>query len=165
MTENDLRNIIDNAWNNITNISSTDTDIVRAVNETIEKLDSGSIRVAEKSNNEWIVNEWIKKAVLISFRINNNKVLKGPYTSWFDKVDGKTVNWNQEDWDKAGYRHVPNGTVRKGSFIGKGVVLMPSFVNIGAFIDEGTMDDTWATVGSCAQIGKNCHLSGGVGIG
>ena len=92
MTENDLRNIIDNAWNNITNISSTDTDI-RAVNETIEELDSGSIRVAEKSNNEWIVNEWIKKAVLISFRINENKVLKGPYTSWFDKVEGKTVNW------------------------------------------------------------------------
>ena len=165
MSENDLRNIIDNAWNNITNISSTDTDIVRAVNETIEKLDSGSIRVAEKSNNEWIVNEWIKKAVLISFRINDNKVLKGPYTSWFDKVEGKTVNWSQEDWNKAGYRHVPNGTVRKGSFIGKGVVLMPSFVNIGAYIDEGTMVDTWATVGSCAQIGKNCHLSGGVGIG
>ena len=165
MTENDLHNIINNAWDNIASINSTDTDIVRAVNETIEKLDSGSIRVAEKSNNEWIVNEWIKKAVLISFRINDNKVLKGPYTSWFDKVEGKTVNWGQEDWNKAGYRHVPNGTVRKGSFIGKGVVLMPSFVNIGAFIDEGTMVDTWATVGSCAQIGKHVHLSGGVGIG
>ena len=165
MTERELRNIIDSAWNNITNISSTNTDIVNAVNETIESLDSGHIRVAEKTNNEWIVNEWIKKAVLISFRINDNKVLKGPYTSWFDKVEGKTVNWGQEDWNKAGYRHVPNGTVRKGSFIGRGVVLMPSFVNIGAFIDEGTMVDTWATVGSCAQIGKNCHLSGGVGIG
>ena len=165
MTENKLRNIIDHAWNNITNISSTNTDIVNAVNETIESLDSGHIRVAEKTNNEWIVNEWIKKAVLISFRINDNKVLKGPYTSWFDKVEGKTVNWSHEDWNKAGYRHVPNGTVRKGSFIGKGVVLMPSFVNIGAYIDEGTMVDTWATVGSCAQIGKNCHLSGGVGIG
>ena len=165
MTERELRNIIDSAWNNITNISSTNTDIVNAVNETIESLDSGHIRVAEKTNNEWIVNEWIKKAVLISFRINDNKVLKGPYTSWFDKVEGKTVNWSHEDWNKAGYRHVPNGTVRKGSFIGKGVVLMPSFVNIGAYIDEGTMVDTWATVGSCAQIGKNCHLSGGVGIG
>ena len=165
MTESKLRNIIDSAWNNIANISSTNTDIVNAVNETIESLDSGHIRVAEKTNNEWIVNEWIKKAVLISFRINDNKVLKGPYTSWFDKVEGKTVNWSHEDWNKAGYRHVPNGTVRKGSFIGKGVVLMPSFVNIGAYIDEGTMVDTWATVGSCAQIGKNCHLSGGVGIG
>ena len=165
MTERELRNIIDSAWNNVTNISSTNTDIVNAVNETIESLDSGHIRVAEKTNNEWIVNEWIKKAVLISFRINDNKVLKGPYTSWFDKVEGKTVNWSHEDWNKAGYRHVPNGTVRKGSFIGKGVVLMPSFVNIGAYIDEGTMVDTWATVGSCAQIGKNCHLSGGVGIG
>ena len=139
MTERELRNIIDSAWNNITNISSTNTDIVNAVNETIESLDSGHIRVAEKTNNEWIVNEWIKKAVLISFRINDNKVLKGPYTSWFDKVEGKTVNWSHEDWNKAGYRHVPNGTVRKGSFIGKGVVLMPSFVNIGAYIDEGTI--------------------------
>ena len=165
MTENELRKIIDNAWTNITSISSSDAEIVKAVNETIENLDSGLIRVAEKNNNEWIVNEWVKKAVLISFRINDNKVLKGPYTSWFDKVEGKTVNWTEEDWNSAGYRHVPNGTVRKGSFIGKGVVLMPSFVNIGAFIDEGTMVDTWATVGSCAQIGKNCHLSGGVGIG
>ena len=95
----------------------------------------------------------------------DNKILKGPYTSWYDKVKGKTVDWNEDQWKEAGYRHVPNGTVREGSFIGKGVVLMPSFVNIGAYIDEGTMVDTWATVGSCAQIGKNCHLSGGVGIG
>ena len=166
MTNNkELRDIIDNAWADITNINSTDTEIVRAVDETIKNLDAGIVRVAEKVNGEWIVNEWVKKAVLISFRINDNKILKGPYTSWFDKVEGKTVNWTQEDWIKAGYRHVPNGTVRKGSFIGKGVVLMPSFVNIGAYIDEGTMVDTWATVGSCAQIGKNCHLSGGVGIG
>jgi len=166
MTNNkELRDIIDNAWADITNINSADTEIVRAVDETIKNLDAGIIRVAEKVNGEWIVNEWVKKAVLISFRINDNKILKGPYTSWFDKVEGKTVNWTQEDWIKAGYRHVPNGTVRKGSFIGKGVVLMPSFVNIGAYIDEGTMVDTWATVGSCAQIGKNCHLSGGVGIG
>ena len=166
MTNNkEFRDIIDNAWADITNINSTDTEIVRAVDETIKNLDAGIVRVAEKVNGEWIVNEWVKKAVLISFRINDNKILKGPYTSWFDKVEGKTVSWTQEDWIKAGYRHVPNGTVRKGSFIGKGVVLMPSFVNIGAYIDEGTMVDTWATVGSCAQIGKNCHLSGGVGIG
>ena len=165
MSENELRNIIDNAWDNITSISSSDAEIVKAVNETIENLDSGLIRVAEKNNNEWIVNEWVKKAVLISFRINDNKVLKGPYTSWFDKVEGKTVNWTEEDCNSAGYRHVPNGTVRKGSFIGKNAVLMPCYVNIGAYIDEGTMIDTFARAGSCCQIGKNCHISAGSGVG
>ena len=160
-----LKNKIESAWENITNISPNDTDIADAVNEVIKKLDNGQFRIAEKNGNDWIVNQWLKKAVLISFRINDNKILKGPYTSWYDKVKGKTVDWNEDQWKEAGYRHVPNGTVREGSFIGKGVVLMPSFVNIGAYIDEGTMVDTWATVGSCAQIGKNCHLSGGVGIG
>ena len=166
MSDNtELKNKIEGAWENITKISPNDTDIADAVNEVIKKLDSGQFRIAEKNGNDWIVNQWLKKAVLISFRINDNKILKGPYTSWYDKVKGKTVDWNEDQWKEAGYRHVPNGTVREGSFIGKGVVLMPSFVNIGAYIDEGTMVDTWATVGSCAQIGKNCHLSGGVGIG
>ncbi len=166
MSDNtDLKNKIESAWENITNISPNDTDIADAVNEVIKKLDDGQFRIAEKNGTDWIVNQWLKKAVLISFRINDNKILKGPYTSWYDKVKGKTVDWSEDQWKEAGYRHVPNGTVREGSFIGKGVVLMPSFVNIGAYIDEGTMVDTWATVGSCAQIGKNCHLSGGVGIG
>ena len=166
MSDNtELKNKIEGAWENITKISPNDTDIADAVNEVIKKLDNGQFRIAEKNGNDWIVNQWLKKAVLISFRINDNKILKGPYTSWYDKVKGKTVDWNEDQWKEAGYRHVPNGTVREGSFIGKGVVLMPSFVNIGAYIDEGTMVDTWATVGSCAQIGKNCHLSGGVGIG
>ena len=161
----ELKTNIENAWDNITNISSNDTDIVNAVGEVIQKLDNGELRIAQKNNNDWVVNQWLKKAVLISFRINDNQILRGPYTTWYDKVKGKTVDWNEDQWKSAGYRHVPNGTVREGSFIGKGVVLMPSFVNIGAYIDEGTMVDTWATVGSCAQIGKNCHLSGGVGIG
>ena len=166
MSDNtELKNKIESAWENITKISPNDTNIADAVNEVIKKLDNGQFRIAEKNGNDWIVNQWLKKAVLISFRINDNKILKGPYTSWYDKVKGKTVDWNEDQWKEAGYRHVPNGTVREGSFIGKGVVLMPSFVNIGAYIDEGTMVDTWATVGSCAQIGKNCHLSGGVGIG
>ena len=166
MSDNtELKNKIESAWENIAKISPNDTDIADAVNEVIKKLDNGHFRIAEKNGNDWVVNQWLKKAVLISFRINDNKILKGPYTSWYDKVKGKTVDWNEDQWKEAGYRHVPNGTVREGSFIGKGVVLMPSFVNIGAYIDEGTMVDTWATVGSCAQIGKNCHLSGGVGIG
>jgi 2,3,4,5-tetrahydropyridine-2-carboxylate N-succinyltransferase len=166
MSENQkLKESIESAWENIANLSPSDTDVSQAVNQVIKKLDSGELRIAEKVDNQWTVNQWLKKAVLISFRINENTILRGPYTSWFDKVKGKTVDWDEDQWKAAGYRHVPNGTVREGSFIGKGVVLMPSFVNIGAYIDEGTMVDTWATVGSCAQIGKNCHLSGGVGIG
>ena len=166
MSDNtELKNKIESAWENIAKISPNDTDIADAVNEVIKKLDNGQFRIAEKNGNDWIVNQWLKKAVLISFRINDNKILKGPYTSWYDKVKGKTVDWNEDQWKEAGYRHVPNGTVREGSFIGKGVVLMPSFVNIGAYVGQGTMVDTWATVGSCAQIGANVHLSGGVGIG
>ena len=166
MSENQkLKESIENAWENIANLSPSDTDVTQVVDQVIKKLDSGELRIAEKVDNQWTVNQWLKKAVLISFRINENTILRGPYTTWFDKVKGKTVDWDEDQWKAAGYRHVPNGTVREGSFIGKGVVLMPSFVNIGAYIDEGTMVDTWATVGSCAQIGKNCHLSGGVGIG
>ena len=163
MSENQkLKESIENAWENIANLSPSDRDVTQVVDQVIKKLDSGELRIAEKVDNQWTVNQWLKKAVLISFRINENTILRGPYTTWFDKVKGKTVDWDENQWKEAGYRHVPNGTVREGSFIGKGVVLMPSFVNIGAYIDEGTMVDTWATVGSCAQIGKNCHLSGGV---
>ena len=142
----ELKTKIENAWDNITNISSNDTDIVNAVGEVIHKLDNGELRIAQKSNNDWVVNQWLKKAVLISFRINDNHILRGPYTTWYDKVKGKTVDWNEDQWKSAGYRHVPNGTVREGSFIGKGVVLMPSFVNIGAYIDEGTMVDTLSLI-------------------
>ena len=161
----DIKNIIENAWDNVSSLTSENKDIAEAVREVIGKLDNGEYRIAEKNGNEWIVNQWLKKAVLISFRLNDNQILRGPYTTWYDKVRGKTVDWNEDDWKNAGYRHVPNGTVREGSFIGKGVVLMPSFVNLGAYVDTGTMVDTWATVGSCAQIGKDVHLSGGVGIG
>ena len=143
----------------------SDKKLVKAINETINLVDSGKIRVANKQNGNWIVNQWIKKAILLSFRINKMEMMKGPYTTWYDKVPGKTVKWKEKDWKKAGYRHVPNGVVRKGSFIAKGVVLMPCFVNLGAYVDEGTMIDTWASVGSCAQLGKNCHVSGGAGIG
>ena len=163
---NKAKEIIESAWENIGQLSPSDKDVIDAVNLAILKLDNGELRIAEKKDgNEWHVNQWLKKAVLISFRINENSILRGPYTSWYDKVRGKSVDWDEAKWKEAGYRHVPNGTVRQGSFIGRGVVLMPCFVNIGAYVDEGTMVDTWATVGSCAQIGKNCHLSGGVGIG
>ena len=114
---------------------------------------------------EWIVNQWIKKAILLSFRLNDNEIIKASHATWFDKVESKTANWNKDDHLKAGFRYVPDAVVRKSAFIAKGVILMPSFVNLGAYVDEGTMIDTWATVGSCAQIGKNCHISGGAGIG
>ena len=146
------------------NINS-DRSIIEAINETIELTDQGKIRVAEKKHGSWTVNQWVKKAILLSFKINKMQILRGPYTSWYDKVPGKSVNWKEEDWKNAGYRHVPNGVVRKGSFIAKNAVLMPCFVNLGAYVDEGTMIDTWASVGSCAQVGKKCHVSGGAGIG
>ena len=135
------------------------------MDEALNQLDMGHIRVCEKNGEEWIVNQWIKKAILLSFRINDNEVVKAPYATWYDKVPSKTANWSKEDHEKAGFRYVPNAVVRKSAFIAKGVILMPSFVNLGAYVDEGTMIDTWATVGSCAQIGKNCHISGGAGIG
>jgi 2,3,4,5-tetrahydropyridine-2,6-dicarboxylate N-succinyltransferase len=145
--------------------ANSDKSIIDAVKETIELTDQGKIRVAEKKDGTWMVNQWIKKAILLSFKINKMEILRGPYTSWYDKVPGKSVNWKEEDWKNAGYRHVPNGVVRKGSFIAKNAVLMPCFVNLGAYVDEGTMIDTWASVGSCAQVGKHCHVSGGAGIG
>ena len=162
----DLKNIINDAFENKGTISLTTTGRIRdAVNSTLDQLDEGSLRVSEKVDGEWLVNQWVKKAILLSFRLNDNEVIKAPHASWFDKVPSKTVNWTQEDHERAGFRYVPDAVVRKSAFIAKGVVLMPCFVNLGAYVDEGTMIDTWATVGSCAQIGKNVHLSGGVGIG
>ena len=166
MSLNKFEQIINDSFDNKEKINAeSDKSILNAINETINLLDGGKIRVAERKNDGWTVNQWIKKAILLSFRINKMEILRGPYTSWYDKVPGKSVNWKKEDWDKAGYRHVPNGVVRKGSFIAKNAVLMPCFVNLGAYVDEGTMIDTWASVGSCAQVGKNSHISGGAGIG
>ena len=161
-----LEKIINDAFEDRDNINvNTAGDIRNAVDETLNKLDSGNLRVCEKINNEWQVNQWIKKAILLSFRLNDNEIIKASHATWFDKVESKTANWTKDDHLKAGFRYVPDAVVRKSAFIAKGVVLMPSFVNLGAYIDEGTMIDTWATVGSCAQIGKNCHISGGAGIG
>ena len=162
----DLEKIINNGFNDRENINANTSGEIRdAVNNTLNQLDNGTIRVCEKIDNEWIVNQWIKKAILLSFRLNDNDIVKASHATWFDKVDSKTANWTREDHLKAGFRYVPDAVVRKSAFIAKGVILMPSFVNLGAYVDEGTMIDTWATVGSCAQIGKNCHISGGAGIG
>ncbi|MBT3778052.1 MAG: 2,3,4,5-tetrahydropyridine-2,6-dicarboxylate N-succinyltransferase [Pelagibacteraceae bacterium] len=162
----ELKNIIDSAFENRDQINTnTSGEIRESVDEALNQLDMGHIRVCEKNGEEWIVNQWIKKAILLSFRINDNEVVKAPHATWYDKVPSKTANWSKEDHEKAGFRYVPNAVVRKSAFIAKGVILMPSFVNLGAYVDEGTMIDTWATVGSCAQIGKNCHISGGAGIG
>lgn len=159
----DLATTIDAAWEDRANISTATQGAVReAVVEALNLLDSGQARVAEPTANGWQVNQWLKKAVLLSFRLNDNAVVAG---GGFDKVPLKTVSWDDARFRQAGFRQVPGSVVRHGAYIGKSVVLMPSFVNIGAFVDEGTMVDTWATVGSCAQIGKNVHLSGGVGIG
>ena len=166
MNTDNFEKIINDAWNNKSKINSkSDKKIINTINKTIDLLDAGKIRVAEKKNNQWLVNQWIKKTILLSFRVNKMKASKGPYSTWYDKIDGKTQGWNEKKMVKAGFRYVPNGVIRKGAFIAKNVVLMPSFVNIGAYVDEGSMIDTWASVGSCAQVGKNCHISGGAGIG
>ena len=163
---NNLENMINKAFDNKEAVNQeTQGEIREGVNETLNSLDKGLIRVCEKINGNWVVNQWIKKAILLSFRLNDNEISKGPYSTWFDKVPGKTINWTKEDHINAGFRFVPNAVVRKSAYIAKGVILMPSFVNLGAYVDEGTMIDTWSTVGSCAQIGKNCHISGGAGIG
>jgi len=162
----EFEKIIDTAWENRETINSkSDQSLLVTIKKTIEMVDEGKIRVAEKNGNEWIVHQWIKKAILLSFKTNEMQTLTGPYATWWDKVKGKTAGWGREEHKQAGFRMVPNGVVRHGSYIAKNVVLMPSFVNIGAYVDEGTMVDTWASVGSCAQIGKNCHISGGAGIG
>jgi len=165
----ELENTINQAWEVKDTISKdSDSKIITAIENTIESLDQGKIRVSEKKGADWVIHEWIKKAILLSFRVNEMEALSGPYSSWYDKahlIKGKTAGWTKEDHIRAGFRMVPNSPVRKGSFVGKNAVLMPCFINIGAYVDEGTMIDTWSTVGSCAQIGKNCHISGGVGIG
>lgn len=141
-------------------------DVKDAVNDVLEQLDNGSLRVAEKKDGEWVVNQWAKKAVLLSFRMNDNYQMPScEHLQFYDKVPTKFADWTEQQFIESGVRVVPPAVARRGSFIAKGVVLMPSYTNIGAYIDEGTMVDTWATVGSCAQIGKNVHLSGGVGIG
>ena len=158
---------IDAAWDNRDGISTATTGDVRdAVNEALALLDSGQARVAEPVDSGWQVNQWLKKAVLLSFRLNDNSIIPGPGgANWWDKVPSKLADWGQNRFREAGFRAVPGSIVRHGAHIGRNVVLMPSFVNIGAYVGDGTMVDTWATVGSCAQIGANVHLSGGVGIG
>jgi len=166
MNINSFEKIINESWDNKSQVNSKSSrKLLNAISQTIDLLDSGKVRVAEKKGSEWTVNQWIKKAILLSFRVNKMKTSKGPYAVWYDKVDGKTKEWNEKRFIKEGFRMVPNAVVRKGAFIAKNVVLMPSFVNLGAYVDEGSMIDTWASVGSCAQIGKNCHISGGAGIG
>lgn len=159
-----MQEIIENAWDNLANFVVTD-DLKEAVEQTLVQLDAGIIRVAEKTTDGWHVNAWIKKAVLLSFRLNSNRLQQAYPAPFFDKVPLKANGWEQEQFLNAGFRSVPGSVVRRGAYIAKNVVLMPSFVNIGAYVDEGTMVDTWATIGSCAQIGKNCHISGGTGIG
>jgi len=164
---NDLQRIIDEAFERRADITprSVETHVKEAVNTVIDQLDQGKLRVAEKKGGEWVVNQWLKKAVLLSFRIEDNSFMKGGFTNYYDKVAPKYAAYNPREFRDAGVRVVPPASARKGAYIASGVVLMPSYVNIGAYVDEGTMVDTWATVGSCAQIGKNVHLSGGVGIG
>jgi 2,3,4,5-tetrahydropyridine-2-carboxylate N-succinyltransferase len=162
-----LQNIIDTAWEDRAAITPTtgSAELRDAVAHAIAGLDDGSLRVAQKDAGGWTVNQWIKKAVLLSFRLENNAKVAAGELQFYDKVPTKFAGYSEEDFARGGFRVVPPAVARRGSFIGKNVVLMPSYVNIGAYVDEGTMVDTWATVGSCAQIGKNVHLSGGVGIG
>jgi 2,3,4,5-tetrahydropyridine-2-carboxylate N-succinyltransferase len=161
-----LQVIIDELWERRTELSpQSPVDVIGAINQVVGELDSGALRVAEKIGGEWVTNQWAKKAVLLSFRVRDNRVQKAGDVRFFDKVDTKFEDWNEAQFRENGFRVVPGTIVRKGSYIAKNAVLMPSFVNIGAYVDEGTMVDTWVTVGSCAQIGKNVHLSGGVGIG
>ena len=160
--------IIEQAFENIESInSSSDSGIISAIDETISSLDSGKIRVAERNGNEWIINQWVKKSILLYFRINDMKLISNSpgNTNWWDKIDSKFTGMGDQEFKDAGFRAVPGSIVRKGSFVDSGCVLMPSFINIGAYVGSGTMVDTWATIGSCAQIGANCHISGGAGIG
>ncbi|MCG6121093.1 MAG: 2,3,4,5-tetrahydropyridine-2,6-dicarboxylate N-succinyltransferase [Microvirga sp.] len=168
MSHADLAAAVDAAWEDRASVSAATKGAVReAVETALAMLDSGQARVAEKVDGEWTVHQWLKKAVLLSFRLADMEIISGgPGQSvWWDKVDSKFDAWDAARFKDAGFRAVPNCVVRRGAYIAPGVVLMPSFVNLGAYVDSGTMVDTWATVGSCAQIGKNVHLSGGVGIG
>jgi 2,3,4,5-tetrahydropyridine-2-carboxylate N-succinyltransferase len=174
----DLEKIIDKAWDDRQDLSLKTKGAMRnAVEETLSQLDSGKLRIAQKKGKDWQVNQWAKKAVLLSFRLNPMQLLAhGPYPAsdienpenysyWYDKVPSKFKGWNEKKFQAAGFRAVPGAIVRHSAFIGKDVVLLPSFVNVGAYVGEGTMVDAWSTIGSCAQIGKHCHISGGVGIG
>jgi len=165
----DLKPVIEAAFDNRDAVNfETKGEVREAVDAALHALDSGEARVAEKFKDEWVVHQWLKKAVLLSFRLNDMALIAGgpgDNTSWWDKVPSKFAGWGEAEFRKAGFRAVPGAVVRRSAYIAPGVVVMPSFVNLGAYVDEGTMVDTWVTVGSCAQIGKNCHLSGGVGIG
>lgn len=162
-----LEHTVEQAWENRATLTpDIAADEVRnAVEAVITELDRGKIRVAEKIGSKWQVNQWVKKAVLLSFLLQGNRLINAGELRFYDKVEGKFDRYSEQDFAQAGFRVVPAATARRGAYIGPNVVLMPSFVNIGAYVDSGTMVDTWATVGSCAQIGKNVHLSGGVGIG
>jgi 2,3,4,5-tetrahydropyridine-2,6-dicarboxylate N-succinyltransferase len=162
-----LQTIVDSAWEARDTLgTATQGEVRDAVEAALRMLDDGEARVAQKGAGGWTVNQWLKKAVLLSFRLNDNVLIPGPGgTAWYDKVPSKFEGWDAARFRAAGFRAVPGAIVRRGSFIGSNAVLMPSFVNIGAYVDEGTMIDTWATVGSCAQIGRNVHISGGTGIG
>ena len=164
----DIETTINDAWENRAELSFDIQGPIRdAVNEALDALDSGAARVAEKVGDEWVVNQWLKKAVLLSFVLNDMETVTGGPGggNWWDKVPSKFQGWDAARFREAGFRAVPSAVVRHSAYIAPSVVLMPSFVNIGAYVDSGTMVDTWATVGSCAQIGKNCHISGGAGIG
>ena len=169
MSQAQLETAIKAAWDKRDTITpSTTGEIRESIEHTLNALDNGTLRVAERqTDGQWFVNQWAKKAVLLGFRLKDMELQSGSAQggSWWDKVDNKWQDWNKTNWTEAGFRAVPNCVVRKSAYIAPGVVLMPSFVNLGAYVDTGTMVDTWATVGSCAQIGKNVHLSGGVGIG
>ena len=166
---NDLEKIINKAWEKKDQINkNSHKSLIDSINKIIEDLDQGKIRVAEKINGEWTTHQYIKKAVMLSFRVYEMETLSGPYSSWYDKkhlVKGKTAGWSKDEFVKAGFRMLPNSPVRRGSFIGKNAVLMPCFVNIGAYIGSGTMMDTYSRAGSCCQIGENCHISAGSGVG
>ena len=170
-----LARTIDEAWENRTSLTPSSGGTVRdAVEAALEALDSGTQRVAEKKGGEWVTNQWLKKAVLLSFRLHDSALIPGAgdyaslgrgKASWYDKVPSKFAGWDEARFRSAGFRAVPDCVVRRSAFIARDVILMPSFVNVGAYVDSGTMVDTWVTVGSCAQVGKNCHISGGVGLG
>ncbi|MGH1456510.1 MAG: 2,3,4,5-tetrahydropyridine-2,6-dicarboxylate N-succinyltransferase [Alphaproteobacteria bacterium] len=163
-----LQTVIEKAWDERDSVSTATTGEVReAVTEALALLDSGEERVASPSDTGWVVHQWLKKAVLLSFRLNANRVISGGpgQANWFDKVDSKFVGWGEEEFKKAAFRAVPDSIVRHSAYVAPNAVLMPCFLNVGAYVGEGTMIDTWSTVGSCAQIGANCHISGGVGIG
>ena len=172
MKKTELKQVIENLWDEKESINSGNKNLTKTINVVLDQLDRGIIRVCDKHNGEWITHEWIKKAILMSFKVNDNCIFssgisnsrRGQYT-WFDKVNLKTSGWVEDELTKRSFRSVPGAVVRYSSHIAENVVLMPCFINLGAYVDSGSMIDTWATVGSCAQIGKNVHISGGAGIG